>query len=130
MENEVVSRARALLGTRFRLHGRNPETGIDCVGLAALAADVKVTTPTGYALRGGSMAEYITMIDAFSERRNDRYRTGDVLLLRVAPNQFHMGIWTGESLIHAHAGLRRVVETPGIPENEIIGTWRVKKETV
>ena len=43
---DVVARARGCVGARFRLHGRDPATGLDCVGLAAIAI--------GEPLRGAS----------------------------------------------------------------------------
>ena len=35
--NGVEATARALVGVRFRLHGRDAVHGLDCVGLVALA---------------------------------------------------------------------------------------------
>jgi hypothetical protein len=126
-DSPVVSRARALTGTRFRLHGRDPATGLDCVGLVARAADARGILPTGYALRGGAPNIFVAIIDTFATRRRDEIVPGDILLIQIDRVQFHLGVWTGNSLIHAHAGLRRVVETPGSPEGAIIAAWHVNK---
>ena len=128
MRNEAVVRARALVGTRFRLHGRNPETGLDCVGLLICACPTITHPPEGYALRGGSAAGFAAMFVANGMRcRCGAPREGDVLLLQPGPSQFHLGIWSGASLIHADAILRRVVETPGAPSWPIVSAWRASK---
>jgi len=124
----IVMRARTLVSTGFRLHGRDPATGLDCVGLVASAAGVTHGVPTGYALRGGRAQHFISLIDTFASRRTGRPRRGDVLMIVAGPAQYHLGIWTGHSFIHAHAGLRRVVETPGAPEGEIVAAWHITKE--
>ena len=43
----LAAAAESLVGTRFRLHGRDPDTGLDCVGLlaASLAAKEAATAP-------------------------------------------------------------------------------------
>ena len=50
--------------------------------------------------------------------------TGDLLMMRTGPGQLHLGIWTGAGLVHADAGLRRVVERPGAPPWPVLGCWR------
>ncbi len=128
MADRIIARARALLGVPFRLHGRDPETGLDCVGLVARACHRDEGVPTGYALRGGNADGYGRIIDALrlTRRRGDP-RTGDILLMAAGPEQFHLGFWTGSSLIHADAMLRRVVETPGAVPWPIIGIWHNRK---
>lgn len=37
MDAALAEAALSLVGTRFRLHGRVAETGLDCVGLVAAA---------------------------------------------------------------------------------------------
>lgn len=118
-----IRRARLLIDAPFRLHGRAPETGIDCVGLIALAIRRARLAPTGYALRGGTAEGWRAMLDAAASRRRGAWRAGDVLLMRAGPMQFHLGIWTGESMIHADARLRRVIETPGDPQWPVLGAW-------
>lgn len=122
--SEIATRAAALIGTRFRLHGRDPATGLDCVGLVACAAGA--AAPTGYALRGGDPARVAQALHAagFAPAAAGT-RPGDVLLMRPGPGQLHLGIRSRHGLIHADAGLGRVVERPGEPDWEIIGTWRL-----
>lgn len=118
----VVARARDLVGTPFRLHGRDP-LGLDCVGLVALAWRRSVI-PTGYALRTRDPAVIEQPLRTMRFRRRRKSRAGDILILNAGPAQLHLGIWTGDGLIHADAALRRVVETPGLPRWPIISIWR------
>lgn len=123
MRDDAVTRARALVGAPFRLHGRDPAFGLDCVGLAALAHRC-AAVPTGYALRGGDADAVGRTIRALGfVQRHAALRAGDMLLLRPGPVQLHLGLWTGASLIHADAGVGRVVETPGPPRWPILSTW-------
>lgn len=117
----MVARARAVLGVPFRLHGRDG-AGLDCVGLAAHA--LRLEAPSGYPLRGGEPALVRARLDAVLHRVEGPPVTGDLLMMRTGPGQLHLGIWTGAGLVHADAGLRRVVERPGAPPWPVLGYWR------
>lgn len=118
----AAERARALIGVRFRLHGRG--NGLDCVGLVAAACGVDA--PTGYPLRGGDPARVAAMLDARLRRAAEAEVAvpGDVLLMTTGPGQLHLGVWTGDGLVHADAGLGRVAERPGAPPWPVLGRWR------
>jgi len=118
---KVVTRARALIGTPFRLHGRDA-AGLDCVGLVALAWQ-QTQIATGYALRTNDPAAIEAALRVLRFRRRRKLKPGDILILNAGPAQLHLGIWTGTSLIHADAGLRRVVETPDWPRWPILSMW-------
>ena len=45
-------------------------------------------------------------------------------LVRPGPLQLHLMIGTGAGFVHAHAGLGRVVETPGLSPWPVLGWWR------
>ena len=121
----AVGRAQAMLGVRFRLHGRDA-AGLDCVGLAAVAVGLR-DVPGGYALRGGDPGLVAAWLDARLVRAG-AWRAGDLLLARSGPGQLHCAIWTGGGMIHADAGLGRVVERPGMPPWPVIGAWRARDE--
>ena len=106
-----------LVGTRFRLQGRDRE-GVDCVGLVELAAreaGLGVTAPRDYALRTSGADRVAAMIAAAGAARTDKAEPGCVLLMRVSATQLHLGIAADDGVIHADAHLRRVVERPGDP---------------
>jgi murein DD-endopeptidase / murein LD-carboxypeptidase len=56
-------------------------------------------------------------------QREGEPHAGDVLLLQPSAAQFHLGIWSGNSLIHADGVLRYVVETPGALAWLLVSGW-------
>lgn len=123
----AIARARALVGARFVPHGRVPEEGLDCVGLAAAALGLALP-PARYALRCGGMAVLTPQLRAAGLTEVRASAPGDVLVLAAGPGQLHLGIWTGGSLVHADAGLRRVVERPAPLPWPLVGAWRLPEE--
>ena len=128
----LAREAGALLGTRFRLHGRDPATGIDCIGLlvAALArGGHQIIVPTGYPLRLRELAPWLPDPEAcgFAPAR-EPFRGGDVVMLQPGPAQFHLAIADrGLGWVHAHAGLRRVVREAVLPSGTVIAHWRLRR---
>lgn len=120
----IVVRARRLVGVRFRPQGRNAATGLDCIGLAAAALRV-APPPADYALRGGSMARLEARLRGAGLRPVAPARAGDLLILAAGAGQLHLAIWTGDGLIHADAGLRRIVERPGPAPWPLLAAWRL-----
>lgn len=117
-----LARAQAAIGVKYRPQGRCIAHGLDCVGLVALAHRLEV--PRGYALRGGRVADIAAVVRAGGMVPVGDARAGDMILMRVAPGQLHLGIASEAGMIHADAGLRRVVERPGAPPWPVIGRWR------
>ena len=125
MKIDYAERARALVGTPFRLQGRGVG-GLDCVGVAVatfgLAADA---VRSNYRMRGDHEAEARTFLSRdFRRVRGSQVRTGDLMLMRVRSDQLHFGVRTAAGFVHAHAGLRRVVETPGMPDWPVLSIFR------
>lgn len=118
----VLARARAAIGSRFRAQGRDPATGLDCVGLVAWAHGADA--PRGYALRNGDAARVVREIGAAGLVPAWGRRPGDLVLVRSGPGQLHLGIDSGTGLVHADAMLRRVVERPDPLPWPVIGRWR------
>ena len=125
--------AKALCGTPFRLHGRDPETGLDCVGLVAAALERcgrAVLAPEGYALRALSVAPLLGFAAqngfvALDPRAP--VEPGDLLLVRPSAIQAHLAIVLDrDSFVHAHAGLGKVVIGEGALPGETIARWRLK----
>jgi hypothetical protein len=127
MADRIVAAARDLVGTRFRLHGRSAERGLDCVGLAAVAlarAGHVGEPPHEYGLRSGDVARAERWLAQAALCRVEKGRAGDLLLARPGPLQLHVMIVTPKGHVHAHAGLGRVVEMPGGSPWPVIGHWR------
>ena len=118
----ALARARAALGARFRLHGRSVAEGLDCVGLAGLAYDCGV--PSGYRLRSGDAARVAHAIAAAGLVRVADARAGDLLLVHSGPGQLHLAVASEDGVIHADAGLGRVVERPGPVPWPVVARWR------
>jgi len=122
---ELADAALALVGTPFRLHGRCPESGLDCVGLVAAAmarCGHNVHAPSGYSLRrveAGSLLHF-ARLSGLVESDGD----GDVVLAAVNPVQQHLLIAAPGGFVHAHAGLGRVTFMPGPSPWPIICQWR------
>lgn len=124
---KIVQAARAMVGAPFRLQGRDVQTGLDCVGLVAgalAAAGHRGVVPCDYALRGGDTARFAGWLRAAGLRQARICKAGDVMLVRAGPVQFHVMLKVPGGFVHAHSGLRRVVEMPGEALWPVVGCWR------
>lgn len=126
----LAAAAMELVGTPFRLHGRDARTGLDCVGLlsASLARCGAVADlPTAYRMRMTGIETILPDPDLLGFVPGDPpFEIGDVILQRLGPAQFHIAIATfGERWVHAHAGLRRVVLSPTLCDGPVVHHWRV-----
>lgn len=131
--SELATRALTLVGTQFRLHGRDPTTGLDCVGVLAAALAANGATPrlpNGYVLRNRILPELGKFLfDIGLVSATGPVVAGDVMLVRTGPCQVHLLIAVGnEHFVHAHAGLRRVIcgELPA--DWPILKHWRMAPE--
>lgn len=131
--------ALGLVGTRFRLHGREPVHGLDCVGLVAAAcraAGVAVgEVPDRYRLRGETGEQVTRWIAAAGLVEAVGVRAcGDVVLSALGFGQTHVvligRVTGGWGHVHAHAGLGRVVLMPGEPAGAVLGRWCVGCEEI
>lgn len=126
----LAQAAQSLVGARFRLHGRDPDTGLDCIGLLAAAMRLigsPLVLPSGYPLRLSDLSAWLPdpaqcgFAPAF-----EPFRPGDVVMLLPGPAQYHLAIAADDGgWIHAHAGLRRVVHDPNLPAGPISHHWRL-----
>lgn len=121
--------ASMLVGSPFRLHGRDPNTGLDCVGLVASSLATigkKPVAPSGYSLRNVSVEPFMS----FAERSAlvpdiGPLASSQILLVSLGYGQHHLMITvTANEAVHAHAGLRRVVRHRLPPDLQIIAKWR------
>lgn len=126
----LVAAAEELMGTPFRLHGRDPARGLDCVGLVAAAlqaAGRPARAPTGYRLRQLDPGPLLDAAEASGLGLvAGAVQPGDVLLVRPGPAQLHLVIAGADgSFVHTHAGLGRVVRTPAPLPWPIERHWRL-----
>lgn len=127
---QFAQAAEALLGAPFRLGGRDPATGIDCVGLVACALGPGVEAPQGYGLRNSAIEHHLAFVDrAGFLPATGAIQRGDLVLAVPGPAQLHLLVTlTPERFVHAHAGLRRTVLHAGpLPWAER-ARWRLQPE--
>jgi cell wall-associated NlpC family hydrolase len=131
----VAAAAEALVGSPFRLHGRDPASGVDCVGLVAYAlaaAGARPVAPAGYGLRNLGITQWLPLAkrSGLIPTNGEALRRGDVVLITLAHCQHHLVIGAdSQNVIHAHAGLRRVVRQPMDPDWQIGAKWRAAPVT-
>jgi hypothetical protein len=119
-----------MVGCPFRLHGRDPDSGIDCVGLIAAALDAigaQPQAPRDYALRNTGVDQWLPFAaQSGLVPVTGAVRAGDILLIALGFAQHHLVIAAdAHSVVHAHAGLRRVVHQPRDPAWRVIAHWRI-----
>ncbi len=124
--------AATLVGTPFRLHGRDQRRGLDCVGVvtASLAMIGRpFDEPMHYGLRQSDFSSLLPLLHRAGFRPVAQgEEAGDVLACTPGPAQLHLVICRGpDGFIHAHAGLRRVVATPGPLPWPTVSAWRLAK---
>ncbi len=127
-DRAVVAAARGAIGARFRLHGRDPDFGLDCVGLAAVAvrgAGYPGAVPDDYALRGGDPARIGAQFDAAGFVRAATAQPGAIALFDSGVGQVHLAVIVPGGIVHADAMLRRVVERPGALPWPLLGCWHL-----
>lgn len=128
MKIDYAARAQALVGTSFRPQGRG-EGALDCVGVVLATYGIPAEAVRyDYRLRGNHRRDMEQAL-ALHFRRVSRtqLRPGDLMLLAVAKEQLHLAIRTDAAFVHAHAGVRKVVETPGEPEWPLLGVYRKRR---
>lgn len=123
-EAAALAAARACLGTPFRPQGRLPGVGLDCVGLvlvAAAAAGIDLRPPP-YRLSGDPRLLMAAVL-AGQGWRPAPLGPGRLIVMAPGGPARHLGLLTDAGVIHAHAGLGRVVEGPLDPAIAVIGCW-------
>ena len=120
-----AERALALAGVPFRPQGRD-RAGMDCVGLCLATYRIPVEqVRRDYRIRGDHAHEVMASLANWFRRIGKQdVRAGDLMLLSVASDQLHLAVRTENGFVHADAGLRRVVHTPGKPEWPLIAAYR------
>jgi murein DD-endopeptidase / murein LD-carboxypeptidase len=120
---QLIAAARSCLGTRFRWQGRDPATGLDCVGLilwAAHQAGFRATVARDYRWRDRLDLLVDSGLGQAGLMPAHNPEPGDVLVFSTDAARAHIGLFAGPTIIHAHAGVRRVVE------HRLDAEWRAR----
>lgn len=109
---DLIAAARSYLKTPFHHGGRLPGVGLDCIGVIACAASscgLLHRDVAAYPLR--SNGQLRVELDAQLVRVPEAV-AGDVLLMSLGDDEHHVALYTGTTIIHAYAVVRRCVEQP------------------
>lgn len=127
----LATAAEGLVGCRFRLHGREPATGLDCIGVLSVALKAigrAVEFPSGYQLRTAEFPSLpqLARSHGFAVAEGT-VQPGDVLFTRPGPAQLHLMIagTTHPSFVEAHAGLGKVIVRRAEPDCTTLQRWRL-----
>lgn len=123
----IVEAVRGCIGARFRPQGRDRDHGLDCIGvamIAARAAGVDLRSPP-YRLGGDHEAVLDIALAAAGLQRLTIPLPGDLLAVAPTACRRHLAIVTDRGVVHAHAGIGRVVEAPIDPAWTLVGAWRL-----
>jgi cell wall-associated NlpC family hydrolase len=127
---ELARAAAQLIGVPFRLHGRDPATGLDCIGLvhaSLIVIDRKPRSPEGYRLRNGDISAWLCFAELSGFGKvSGPFQEGDLILSTPGPGQHHLTVFEGrQTFIHAHAGLGRVVRQTISLSDPVLSHWRL-----
>ncbi|MCY7398300.1 MAG: hypothetical protein LH466_05620, partial [Sphingomonas bacterium] len=127
---------RALAVGYSRLELMLLERALHGVEKVVVARDGSSSVMREYAIKAAKVSDNYRLsgahrgaILAFAKARfrrvpRTRRRVGDLLLLRPGAAHWHLGIWTGDGLIHADIVSRRIVERPGPPDWPVAAVLR------
>jgi len=128
--DEIVQYARECLGTKFHHQGRVKGVGLDCAGVVCHVAE-RGNTPyyspidyPRYPYQG--MMEKIMSEQSNVVKVDGEPQKGDIILMRFGKEPQHLGIYTGNGLIHAYETVGKCVEH-GLDEqwqNKIVSIYR------
>lgn len=124
----LIDAARAYLGVPFVHQGRS-RYGLDCVGLLVVAArdaGAHIEDRTDYPRDPNGMLplELARQADVVED-----CVPGDLLLMRFAGEPGHIALYAGETIIHSHASIGRVVEhrLDAKWARRIVQTYRIRE---
>ncbi len=125
--SEFVAAALACVGARFKLQGRDPAYGLDCVGLLAWCASrvgLPVADRLDYGLHSdpAQLAAHLQasgFVDITGAAGADEaIAPGRVLVFALSGSPNHAAISTPQGIVHADMRLRRVVH------HQLAASWR------
>jgi hypothetical protein len=66
-------------------------------------------------------------VNQWTRKSNASWSACALMVLAPAERQLHLAVRTGDGFVHASAGIRRVVETPGEPQWPLIAAYRKRR---
>lgn len=119
--NEIVTKARSHIGTKWRHQGRSP-LGLDCAGLVVVVAhelNISDFDCISYGRRSHGRQFVGIMRDHLVEKPAVNPKPGDIGIFAEPKYPCHTGIFSMRygvlHIIHAHVSRRKVVEEPYEP---------------
>jgi hypothetical protein len=93
---ELIKAARSLLGVKFRHQGRDPETGLDCLGLVEYSVYLKGLITAEQFTKAYQAEPFNNMLEKGLKARLDEVplrevRDADIYLLRFRQEPQHVG---------------------------------------
>ena len=129
---DLIAYANSLKGTAYKAQGRNPDTGLDCLGLVIQCFDHFGEIP-GFIDRTdyGRIPNTLKVLDTLKRYARrvqpiQNARQGDLAYIRFARDPQHFGLFDGQGgLIHAIEG-HGVIRSPVDPAffNRVWSVWR------
>lgn len=115
----IVKTARSFIGVPFVHQGRS-EFGIDCIGLAAVIADalgIEYEDDTTYTRTSPKKYTIEEKFSTYLTKVEKPFQLGDFVSFWIRKSKYpqHVGIISKLdplSMVHTHAGVKRVVEHP------------------
>ena len=111
--DDIIAAARECIGLPFRHQGRFDTGTIDCAGVvvhALQSCGCEITDRTAYGpVPNNGLLEQSLDEQPCVERVFDM-TPGDILLLRFTKQPQHLGIYTGENIIHADSDAGKCCE--------------------
>ena len=117
--DSLVSRARAQIGTRYKMGGTAPERGFDCSGLVRFVANAFDIALPRTARQQATMGRAIPKDLA-------AMKPGDLLTFGKGKTISHIGIYVGEGrMVHASTTSHKVIETALVgTRSPLIKQWK------
>lgn len=109
--DDFVAAARKRIGLPFVHQGRT-EFGVDCVGLVVKSAEEIGVDTSGDKTNYSRLPHGVLLpvLDDIMFRVDGDWQVGDILVMKFLNEPTHVGIWTGENIIHSYSTLGKVVE--------------------
>jgi len=132
LQAQIIALARECLDTPFKHQGRLCGVAMDCAGIPAhifQGLNLPYNDGDGYPRRPfrGMLETILGDQPSLEKIRISEIQPGDLLLFRISTAPQHIGLYTGQTIIHAFAPVGKVTEQPFAPwKSQITHAYRFK----